>query len=200
MPDEARDGPPIVFISPDSIASASLGGMWNQVLRNKQESSVREAMQILEPNLEDIVFQAGEIMYRSPAGRSVVLVSFNDQPRRVPLGSMGDGMRRLLALSISLSHTSDGILIIDEIDTGLHYSAMANMWKLVLTTAIASNIQVFATTHSLDCVRGLCIVCDGHPDLREKVAVQKIERGFEQSVAYTGADVINAAELDIEIR
>jgi hypothetical protein len=36
--EERREGPPIVFIAPDSIAPESLGGMWNQVLRDKQES------------------------------------------------------------------------------------------------------------------------------------------------------------------
>jgi hypothetical protein len=202
---EARgEGPPIVFIAPDSVEPESLGAMWNQVLREKQEGEVRKAMQILEPGLEDIVFQTGEFMHRpyarSFAGRSGVLVSFEGGRRRLPLGSMGDGMRRLLALSISLIHAKDGYLIIDEIDTGFHYSIMAKMWELVVRTAKESKIQVFATTHSSDCVRGLGILCKRMPELRAEVSAHKIERDLEQNVPFTGADVLNAVEQDIEIR
>lgn len=202
--DERRDGPPIVFITPDSLAPDSLGAMWNQVLRDKQESDIRRAMRILESGLEDIVFQTGEFTYRpyerSYVGKSGVLVSFQGDQRRVPLGSMGDGMRRLLALSISLNHAKGGYLIIDEIDTGFHYSIMVKMWELVVRTAKESNIQVFATTHSSDCVRGLGILCKRAPELQPDVSAHKIERNLDSNVPFSGADVLNAVEQDIEIR
>jgi hypothetical protein len=202
--EEQREGPPIVFIAPDSLASISLGAMWNQVLREKQEGEIRKAMQILEPGLEDIVFQTGDFVYRPVdryyGGRSGVLASIAGDPRRVPLGSMGDGMRRLLALSISLVHARGGYLIIDEIDTGFHYSIMAKMWELVVQTAKESNIQVFATTHSSDCVRGLGILCKQKPKLQKQVSAHKIERSLDNNVPFSGADVLNAVEQDIEIR
>lgn len=202
--DERRDGPPVVFIAPDSVAPESLGAMWNQVLRDKREREIRQAMQILEPALEDIVFQTGEVPYgpyeRSFSFRPSVLVSFEGDKRRVPLGSMGDGMRRLLALSISLIHAKGGFLIIDEIDTGFHYSIMAKMWELVVRTAKESNIQVLATTHSADCVKGLGLLCKSSPELQQNVSAHKVERNLESNVPFTGAEVLNAVEQDIEIR
>jgi hypothetical protein len=198
--EEGREGPPIVFIAPDSVPSASLPGMWNEVLRDKQEGEVEKALQILEPRLEDVVFQTGELVSRFSAGRSLVLASFAGDPRRVPLGSMGDGMRRLLALSISLIHAKGGYLLIDEIDTGLHYSIMAKMWELVVRTAKDSNIQVFATTHSADCVRGLGVLCKTFPELQAAVSAHKIVSDLEQSVTLTGSEVVNALEHEIEIR
>ena len=202
--DERGNGSPIVFIAPESVEPEPLGTMWNNVLRDKREGEVRKAMQILEPRLEDIVFQTGEITYRHPAqsfaGRSGVLVSLAGGRRRVPMGSMGDGMRRLLALSISLIHARGGFLIVDEIDTGFHYSIMAKMWELVVRIAEESKIQVFATTHSADCVRGLGILCKQSPELREAVSVHKIESDLGNSVRFSGADILNAIEHDIELR
>jgi len=201
--DERREGPPIVFIAPDSVEPDSLGSMWNHVLREKKESHVRRAMQILEPALEDIVFQTGDFAYRpyrSVIGRSGVLVSIAGDKRRVPLGSMGDGMRRLLALSISLIHARGGYLIVDEIDTGFHYSIMTQMWELVVRTAKEANIQVFAATHSADCVRGLGVLCKQTPEFQADISVQKIEPNLEASVPFSGADVLNALEHDIELR
>jgi hypothetical protein len=198
-----REESRIVFIAPDFM-SHSLPAMWDQVLLERQEGDIRKAMQILDPSIEDIVFQTGDPMSRnfdrSSSGRSGVLASFAGGPRRIPLGSMGDGMHRLLTLAICLKHARGGYLFIDEIDTGLHYSIMAKMWELVVRTAIESNTQVFATTHSADCVRGLGVLCKSNPDLQEHVSAHKIERELDAGVALTGADVLNAIEQDIEIR
>lgn len=197
--DEKRNGPEIVYISPDGSMTELLARMWDLVLRGKREDEVRTAMQILEPDLQDIVFQASDSSrrYRSATG---ILVGFSEDRTRIPLGSMGDGMRRLLGLSLSLLHAKSGFLLIDEIDTGFHYSIMAKMWELVVKTAVNSGTQVFATTHSADCVRGLGAFCRESPDLAQKVSAHKIERDLQKSVDFDGADVLSAVEQDIEIR
>jgi hypothetical protein len=198
--DERSEGSPIVFITPDSLVPAALGRMWRPIINAKKEEEVYQAMRILEPGLEDIVFEPGDPSYRSYNSRSGVVVSFKGDQRRVPLGSMGDGMRRLLALAISLIHAKGGFLMIDEIDTGFHYSIMAKMWELVVETAGRLDTQVFATTHSSDCIKGLGVLCKRKPGLQTKVAAHKIERNIDKNVAFTGADVLDAVEQDIEIR
>jgi energy-coupling factor transporter ATP-binding protein EcfA2 len=199
-----RNGPSIVFVAPDSLEPESLGNMWNQVLRERQEGEIREAMRILEPTLEDIVFQTAEISYpryaRSSIGRAAVLASFENDPRRVPLGSMGDGMHRVLSLALSLAHAKGACLLIDEIDTGLHYSVMTKMWELVVRTAQRAGTQVFATTHSADCVRGLGVLGQEHPELQSLVSAHKIERDLDHDIGFSGAEVLNAVKQDIEIR
>ena len=102
-----RDGPPIVFISPDSLSPLSLAAMWRQILYDRQEKEVIAALQILEENLEDIVFEPVDNTRHYPpyigsSERGGVLISLRNDRRRIPLGSMGDGMRRLLVLAISL--------------------------------------------------------------------------------------------------
>ncbi len=70
---------------------------------------------------------------------------------RIPIGSLGDGIWRMLGLILVLVRSQDGVVLIDEIDTGLHFTVLSNMWKLVYETAKRLNVQVFATTHSNDC-------------------------------------------------
>lgn len=196
-----RESPPIVFISTDSEWPSGMVRMWNEITVQKQEEWVYEAMRILEPALEDIRFLgSSESPRRALPTRSGVVVGLTDAKQRIPLGSMGDGMRRLLVLAISLSEARDGYLIIDEIDTGFHYSIMAKMWELVVQTAEANNIQVFATTHSADCVRGLGLLAEQRPDLQHAIAAHKIERDLGHNVAFTGHEVALALEQDIEIR
>ena len=109
-------------------------------------------------------------------------------------------MRRLLALALSLVRTKGGILLIDEIDTGLHYSIMGDLWLFIIQAAQRYGVQVFATTHSWDCVRGLAWLCDNYPDLGAEVSLQKIEPRLAESVAHDAEQILIAADLGIEVR
>lgn len=198
--DDRREGPPVVFISPESLATGSLGGMWRQILRDKQELFVRQSMRILEPTLEDIVFEPGEPGVRPGTDRAGILISLEGDSRRFPLGTMGDGMRRLLSLAVALTHVRGGLLLVDEIDTGFHYSIMAQMWELVVRTAAEANIQVFATTHSWDCIEGLSQFCQRHADLSRHVAIHKIDRAIPRSVGFSGDAVARMIKAHIDPR
>ncbi len=201
LKEEQSVSPPIQFITPDSLELRQLAAIWNQILLESRESEVIEAMRILDPQIASIVFLTGEPQsFRPYAGRAGVVVSFKGDNRRVPLGSCGDGMRRLLALSAALIQAKQGFLIIDEMDTGFHYSIMGDVWALVARTAIELDIQVFATTHSFDCVRGLAAVCRQDQDIRARVSLHKIERGLEASVPFSGEELITADEHQLEVR
>ena len=68
----------------------------------------------------------------------------------VPLGSMGDGMLRVLQIILKVFSAQGGFLLIDEFENGLHYSVQEKIWALIFKLAEQLNIQVFATTHSWD--------------------------------------------------
>ena len=192
----ASPSPPVQFLTPDSLDVEPLRAMWDQVLIDGRESEVIGAMQLLEPELDSIHFLTND----APEMRAGVLLGFRGAGRRAPMGSYGDGMRRLLALSLSLMRTAEGFLLIDEIDTGFHWTVMEEMWRLVVETARRSSIQVFATTHSFDCLRGLASLVESRPDLAGEVSVQKIERLLEKAVNFDASDVRVAVEQNIEVR
>ena len=97
-------------------------------------------------------------------------------------------------------YPKNGVLLIDEVDTGLHYSIMGDMWLLVVEAARQNNIQVFLTTHSLDCVRGLAWLCRNHPELGEEVSLQKIEANLNESVSLNADEIQIAVDQDLEVR
>ena len=88
----------------------------------------------------------------------------------------------------------------DEIDTGLHYSVMENMWKLVNLTAKKHKTQVFATTHSRDCYESLAAVCRSSATEGNEVTIQRVERGKSRSIVYTEQEIIAAAKRGMEVR
>jgi len=65
---------------------------------------------------------------------------------------MGEGMRQILTLAMAAVTVENGFLLVDEIETGLYYESQTDMWRLLLEIAQQLNVQVFATTHSWDCI------------------------------------------------
>ena len=67
----------------------------------------------------------------SPPTRGGFFVRLKGNEKRIPIGSFGDGIWRMLALSTALVKAKDSLLLVDEIDTGLHHTVMGDMWKLI---------------------------------------------------------------------
>ena len=44
------------------------------------------------------------------------------------------------------------ILLIDEIENGLYYGSLEQIWRGIAALATSEDIQVFATTHSRECI------------------------------------------------
>jgi hypothetical protein len=174
--------------------------MWDEILVAGREEQVVVAMNILDSSLEDIYFLSGIASDGFRRSQGSIVIRTKGAKRRIPLGSFGDGMRRLLAISLALIQTRDGVLLIDEVDTGFHYSIMGDLWKLIVSTAINSNVQVFATTHSLDCINGLAWMCEHEPDLADEVSLQKLDRRLDIAVALHADEIQIADEQHIEMR
>ena len=66
---------------------------------------------------------------------------------------MGDGVGRLLSILITIANYENGIVLIDEIENGFHSTTLILLWNSIKDVALAYNVQVFATTHSLECVK-----------------------------------------------
>lgn len=109
-------------------------------------------------------------------------------------------MRRLLALRLAFVGTADGFLLVDEIDTGLHWTVMEDMWRFVVEVARRNRVQVFATTHSYDCIRGLGALIRSRPDLADQVCIQKVDTSLDTAVCLRGDQIKVAVEQDIEVR
>ena len=90
------DQPPVRFLSPDSLNTGQLAPLLDEVQINQLESEIVVALKILEPDVESISMLSGMSPYAFYASRAGVRIGLKDIKQRIPLGSMGDGMRRIL--------------------------------------------------------------------------------------------------------
>lgn len=130
-----------VYLSPRYDSNASVEGLQNIIL-NKDEEFLAEALRILEPVAQKPVFM-DNVMYVD-AGL----------PQRIPINLMGDGIRKIVSFLTSIYACRGGVVLIDELSNGFHYSVMKDMWKIVIRASIRNDAQIFATTHDEDSIKG----------------------------------------------
>lgn len=92
----------------------------------------------------------------------------------VPLSLYGEGTTKLFRILTDIVIYGKEILMIDEIDTGIHYSRMKDFWKTILLAAKENDVQFFATTHNLECIRYFKEALEELPDLQEKARSIKL--------------------------
>jgi len=110
-------------------------------------------------------------------------------------------MTRLLGVVLALVNAKEGLLLIDEIDTGLHYSVQDDIWRLIFETAQKLNVQVFATTHSKDTINSFQRVANQHDSEGMLLSLRARQKdGMIVAVPYSEDELAIATESDIEVR
>lgn len=103
-----------------------------------------ETLKVIEPRLVDIdLLFSGEPSFGVDIGSDQLL----------PISYMGDGINRLLNISLAIATAKDGAVLIDEIENGFHHSIMEKIWNSIQILAHKNNTQIFATTHSWECIQ-----------------------------------------------
>ena len=187
------------FVTSSSLTKENMIELFDQVVLTPEENLVTEALQTIEPSIERIA-SVGSERYRYAESRNGFVVRLANGDQRIPIGSMGDGIWRILGLTLAIVNARNGVLLVDEIDTGLHFSTMSDMWRLIWETAKRLNVQVFATTHNSDCWTSLAAIASTESPSEEGITIQRIEKGKQSSVVFTERQVVIAAEQGIEVR
>lgn len=113
--------------------------------REKRGDLLLQALRIVEPKLQSIEDN-------SASGTPMIWGDVG-LPELLPLPVMGEGMTRIARIVLAISSTPNGLVLVDEIETGLHHSVLEKFWRVVEAAARQFDAQVFATTHSFECVQ-----------------------------------------------
>ena len=185
------------YITTKGVSYRFLAKLWDRITLTPKEDDVIKMLQILDANVERISFQSRQ------TANSGILIKLRGEPYPLPLGSIGEGMPRILQLAIALADSENGYLLVDEIDTGLYYQPLTALWRILFESAERLNCQIFATTHSWDCVESFSEARQStHAKDSDLAALFRLERRGEKiaAVRYTAEDLAIATEQGIEVR
>jgi len=133
-------------------------GVWSDVVKSGQKAEAVKLLQYFDPGIQDVDI-VSEGMYQS-----LVTVK-HEKLGRAPLSTFGDGLRRVFVLASVMPKVRNGLLLIDELEASIHTRALKKTLDWLVKSCIQNDIQLFATTHSLEALDTLIEVSRDITDL-----------------------------------
>ena len=178
-----------------TILTSRIGNIQEDAVRlgvlrkQKRGGLLLKALQVVEPNLQSIE--------DSSASGSPMIWGDIGLTELIPLPVMGEGMTRMARLVLAISSAQSGVVLVDEIENGLHHTVLPKVWEAVDAAAKHFNTQVFATTHSGECIRAAHESL-GPEDFRYH-RLRVVDSG-NRSVTYEFEAITAAARHGFEVR
>ncbi|WP_170319574.1 AAA family ATPase [Polyangium spumosum] len=149
------------------ISEAKLGGHWDATI---------DLLRKIEPAIV-----GAELLVPPWASEPYAMVYLRDERAGLlPLSSYGDGVRRALHFALTIPSIAGGILLIDELETAIHVSVLQHVFRWLLDACAEHDVQVFATTHSLEALDAILAV---DPTPEEDIVAYRLERDGDQTTA-----------------
>lgn len=159
----------------------------------RKHSFLIDILKILESRLVDLaLLQSGELPF---------IYADIGLPQLIPLTQLGTGINRLANLILSMSNINHGVVCIDEIENGLHTSILKDVWKAIGVAAREFDVQIFATTHSLECIDAAhrAFSESEHYDFRYH-RIDRRKSGETVAVTFDQELLQNSKEANFEVR
>jgi len=131
------------------ISGKKLTEAYDNARLDDKDSEVLKAFQVIDPAIESVEsFSIGEpTLYLRRKGE-----------KRLPLSLFGDAINRVAEIILKLVNSEHKILLIDEIENGIHYTNQREFWRVLFRLAVELDTQIFATTHSLEMLQAFADV------------------------------------------
>ncbi|MBI5418254.1 ATP-binding protein [Candidatus Poribacteria bacterium] len=161
------------------------------LLVQKKLDKVLNVLREIEPKILDIRMGAGNMIY----------VDIGKE-RYIPLNVMGDGMRKILTMIATIVDMKNGVILIDEIENGLHYTSLSVAWKAFFAACKEYDVQLIATTHSYECIEAFSKVYEDVYSDGDDIRLYRIDREEEKHKAFVSTPQVlkSGIEKEFEVR
>lgn len=145
----------------------------------------------IDPAIEDL-----EIL--TPDGQTPGLHANYKGLGLAPLATLGDGLRRIISIALAIGNLKNGLLLIDEIESAVHVSALETVFPWLTAACKRNNVQLFATTHSLEALDALLFA----PESEDMACFRLARPGEPERVRRLSADLLRRmrSERGLDIR
>lgn len=151
-----------IYLSPQASLRV-INSMVSEAIEYKQDALVIDSLKVIDPKIKDFRITNNDIL---------VDVGLE---KRIPIQLLGDGVRKFFSLIIALYASRGGMLLVDEIDNGLHYTTMNDLWTIVLDCTMKFNVQLFVTTHDAGMLQSLKkILSKKDQEIKKDVSLYKL--------------------------
>lgn len=180
------------WLTPSDLMTSNLANDLAELFKRNRKDAILALLKLFDPRINGIEILTDDIY-----------VGFDGMTQMLSLSMMGDGLRRYLNIVAAAANPLTNILLIDEIDNGLHYSVYRKLWQSLFALASATDKQIFVSTHSKETLYYLNEMLQEAPDYKSDMRLYTLERTIKkgmQAYMYTYEGLGGACENNLEIR
>lgn len=166
-------------------------GAFNRLQNLKQDKIIIDCLKPIIPSLKSIRISSDKIC-EADTGLD----------RYLPLNALGSGVYKIFDYIINALFVPNGVILVDEIDNGFHYSSLRNLWLSLFKACYKNNVQLFATTHSYECIKAFNDVYNEKKDEYNsnddiqgiRIEADKKEKYKYKAIIYNNEELNNAMD------
>jgi len=174
-----------------------IAGLFSNIRVRKEDKKLSDALHDLFPNITELspeqIFPSG--------GMSEMYCSVPGISEKVPLALVSNGINRILHMLLYIANQPKGVVLVDEIENGLHHSKLGQLWEAVLHFRKEYDVQLFISTHCMECLNALkpFLTPEKSADFR-LIRLEESEDGTHTARIFSGGDFEAALETGSDFR
>jgi hypothetical protein len=164
------------------------------VLHTGAEETLEKVLRVVEPRLKKLRY------LKAPKTSQPLVHADVGISQLVPSSQMGQGFNRVLNICCQILASQAQIILVDEIENGIHHDALPQVWSGIKHLCREADVQMFATTHSLECIRSAHEAYEG--DDKYDFALHRLQRvkGTVEVVTHSREMLAVALNAPLEVR
>lgn len=194
-----REIPPLpatkvfLYISKSPQSSDILAEWFGQLNLRGERKKALEILRFFDSDISDVITAV-------ESGRPILYVQFKDGTN-MPLSMLGDGINKAMQILLCILMTPNGVVLIDEIENGFHYSVYPKVLNAFYQAAILHQTQLIMTTHNLDILRTSVDILQERNQL-SLLTYERIDTSQNGRCAFsfTGKELAHSLDAELEVR
>ncbi len=133
------------------------------------------------------------------AGEPAVYAQIKGVAEKIPIAMVSEGISRLLNILLGIATCKHSFVLVDEIENGIYFDRMPHVWSAIFQACLDNDCQLFATTHSNECLNALTNAIPRHED---EFSLLRTEREDGRCVVkrFKGSQLLSAIRQHEEVR
>ena len=140
------------------------------------------------------------ISIESAAGEFTIFADLALHGEKIPIGMLSSGMNKYFSMLTAIASNPNGVVIIDEIETGFYYETLASILKSICDFAEDNKVQLLATTHSYELLDAFASAMEGREEHFSLLRSNQIDDGTVDIRISRGATAVSAIRQHLEVR
>jgi AAA ATPase-like protein len=150
--------------------------------------------------LKDVFPIIDDLSLQYTGGVPEVYCSTPTLSEKIPVGLVSNGIHKLLTILLGIANRENGVLLVDEIENGIHFESLGKAWSAIFKFCKEYNVQLFASTHSLENLKALIPFLNEEKNNFRLIRLKTLEDGSHTAQISKGGDFAAALETGTEVR